>query len=126
MTATPAERRSALSGANVDASDDFDIVVGKDILELLSSAMYVDPLAIYREYVQNAADSIDMARATGLLGKKADGRLDIFFDASTRTVRLRDNGIGVAAYAAPSRLLSIGASPKRGSRSRGFRGVGRL
>ncbi len=38
------------------------IVVGKDILEILSSAMYVDPLTIYREYVQNAADAIDEAR----------------------------------------------------------------
>lgn len=33
-----------------------EIVVGKDILELVSSAMYVDPLTIYREYIQNAAD----------------------------------------------------------------------
>ena len=37
-------------------------VVGKDVLELLSTAMYVDPLTIYREYVQNAADAIDEAR----------------------------------------------------------------
>ena len=35
------------------------IVVGKDILDLLSSSMYIDPMAIYREYVQNAADAID-------------------------------------------------------------------
>ena len=35
------------------------IDIGKDILELLSSSMYVDPLSIYPEYVQNAADAID-------------------------------------------------------------------
>ena len=46
-----------------------DIVIGKDILELLSSSMYVDPMTIYREYVQNAADSIDEARAGGYWGK---------------------------------------------------------
>jgi HSP90 family molecular chaperone len=37
---------------------DESIIVGKDILEVLSSAMYIDPLAIYREYLQNAADAI--------------------------------------------------------------------
>ena len=44
---------------------DQPIIVGKDILEVLSNAMYVDPLAIYREYIQNAADAIDEARRTG-------------------------------------------------------------
>ena len=34
------------------------IVVGKDIIELLGSAMYRDPLCIYREYIQNAVDSM--------------------------------------------------------------------
>jgi hypothetical protein len=41
------------------------VVVGKDILELLSSAMYVDPLSIFREYIQNAADSLDEATELG-------------------------------------------------------------
>ena len=53
------------------------MLVGKDILELVSSAMYVDPLTIYREYVQNAADSIDDARRTGVLKKGEPGRVDI-------------------------------------------------
>jgi len=39
-----------------------DVVVGKDVLELVSSAMYVDPMTIYREYIQNAANAIDEAR----------------------------------------------------------------
>ena len=42
-----------------------EIVVGKDVLELVSSAMYVDPMTVYREYIQNAADAVDAARATG-------------------------------------------------------------
>ena len=43
------------------------IVVGKDIIELLGSAMYRDPLSIYREYIQNAVDSIDEAIESGCL-----------------------------------------------------------
>ena len=43
------------------------ITVGKDILELLTSGMYLDPLTIYREYIQNSADSIEKAVSKGLL-----------------------------------------------------------
>jgi len=102
------------------------VVVGKDVLELLSSAMYVDPLSIYREYVQNAADAIDEARSYGLLGDDHQGEVTIMLDADARTVRIRDNGAGIAVADAAARLLSIGASTKRGTAARGFRGVGRL
>ena len=40
-----------------------NVLVGKDILELLSSSMYVDPMTVYREYVQNAADALDDVRS---------------------------------------------------------------
>lgn len=102
------------------------IVVGKDVLELLSSAMYVDPLSIYREYVQNAADAIDEARLAGLLDSATAGKVDISIDAGRRSIAIRDNGHGIANAEAPRRLLAIGASTKRGTRARGFRGVGRL
>jgi molecular chaperone HtpG len=101
------------------------IVVGKDILELLSSAMYVDPMTIYREYIQNAADAIDLAHARGILGDEP-GRVDITLIPTGRTVRIRDNGVGLAAKDFARTLLSLGASGKRGSSLRGFRGIGRL
>jgi hypothetical protein len=95
------------------------IVIGKDVLELLSSSMYVDPMTIYREYVQNAADAID-------LGYVKDGRVDIHIDPNERRIRIRDNGIGVPSKEFASRLMNLGASAKRGTSARGFRGVGRL
>lgn len=100
-----------------------DIVIGKDILELLSSSMYVDPMTIYREYVQNAADSIDEARAGVILG---EGSVSITLDASGRNVRIVDNGMGIPHGEFGSRLTAFGASKKRGKGARGFRGVGRL
>jgi molecular chaperone HtpG len=103
-----------------------EIVIGKDILELLSSSMYVDPMTIFREYVQNAADSIDEARAAGLLGPKDPGRVAIKIDLDARTVRITDNGTGVAHADFSGRLAAFGASKKRGRGARGFRGVGRL
>jgi len=103
-----------------------EIVVGKDILELLSSSMYVDPLTIFREYIQNAADAIDEAVTVGHLAGRDDGRIEISLDHITRRVRIRDNGIGVSEHDFARLLTSFGASHKRGTESRGFRGVGRL
>jgi molecular chaperone HtpG len=104
------------------------LVVGKDIVELLSTAMYVDPLSVYREYVQNAVDSIDEARLTGVLSP-GEGNISITLDLVDRSARIRDDGMGVAQPDAERVLTSFGASRKRGLQpgaARGFRGVGRL
>lgn len=102
------------------------IVVGKDILELLGTSMYVDPMTIYREYIQNAADAIDEARRLGLLTHSTPGRVDISVDPVARVVRIRDNGLGIPRDDFATRLTAFGVSPKRCSHARGFRGVGRL
>lgn len=101
------------------------VIVGKDVLELLAGAMYADPLTIFREYVQNAADAIDIARAHGLDPGEGFG-VGITLNRATRTILVRDNGASLAADEFVSRLTAIGASQKRGKALRGFRGVGRL
>lgn len=103
-----------------------DVVVGDDMLELLSSAMYIDPMSIFREYVQNAADAIQAGRDAGVLGPDEVGTVAIDIDGKTRTVRIRDNGAGLSAGDFAGRLTALGASTKRGTDARGFRGVGRL
>jgi hypothetical protein len=103
-----------------------DIRVGKDVIEIVTSGMYVSPITVFREYVQNAADSIDEARASGLLTPRKRGRVEITFDQTARSVLIRDNGAGIGVLNAIPTLVAIGASPKRGSQARGFRGVGRL
>lgn len=102
------------------------VVIGKDIIELFSTAMYIDPLTLYREYVQNAADAIDAACQAGLLSNRSDGRIEIHVDPVRREARFRDNGIGVPAESAVRVLTAFGASAKRGQGARGFRGIGRL
>jgi molecular chaperone HtpG len=104
----------------------YSVRVGKDLLELVSSAMYVEPLTAYREYLQNAADSIDEARRNGLLGHDEIGRVEIFLDQGARTVRIRDNGAAIPRADVADRMLALGGSNKRGTDARGFRGVGRL
>jgi hypothetical protein len=100
--------------------------VGKDVIELVTSGMYVFPVAVYREYIQNAADAIDAARSQGVLSPDERGKVSIQIDHERRTVAIRDNGAGIPSAEAVETLLAIGGSPKRGTGARGFRGVGRL
>jgi hypothetical protein len=106
-------------------SSNHEVVIGKDILELLSTSMYVDPMTVYREYIQNASDSIDDARATGALSASG-GEVQISVDANARTIRIRDDGTSIPWPEFIERLSNLGASRKRGTHARGFRGVGRL
>lgn len=103
-----------------------DILIGKDILELVGSAMYVNPLTVYREYIQNAADAIDEAKQLGLLLDDEPGKVHIITDIENRSVKIRDNGAGVSNRRFNRRLKAFGASKKRGTNARGFRGIGRL
>lgn len=82
--------------------------------------MYHDPLSMYREYLQNAAD------ATATSGLAVRARVEIAIDRSERRIRIRDNGPGLSREKALDRLLPIGRSEKTLGIDRGFRGVGRL
>jgi molecular chaperone HtpG len=115
------DRKPDRTGVDADS-----IRIGKDVIEILTTGMYVSPVSIYREYIQNAADSIDAARSRNLLGAGKPGQVSIDFDHTARSVVVRDNGAGIAAPEALPMLLAIGGSPKRGTQARGFRGVGRL
>lgn len=101
------------------------IFVGKDVLELLSSAMYIDPLSMYREYVQNSADAFEHSQ-TGGGHSGLNGRVDITINQTDRSIVIRDNGPGLKEREFYEKLTAIGGSAKRGTRARGFRGVGRL
>ena len=103
-----------------------EVMIGKDMLELVSSAMYVDPMTVYREYIQNAADAVDAARAEGALSATEAGRVDISVNPTKRTVRIRDHGCGIPFRDFGWKLTALGASAKRSGWTRGFRGVGRL
>jgi len=119
-------RLSVVSFSQSDwTSSNHEVVIGKDILELLSTSMYVDPMTVYREYIQNASDSIDEARATGALSASG-GEVQISIDADARSIRIRDDGTSIPWPEFIERLSNLGASRKRGTHARGFRGVGRL
>lgn len=122
MQETQIKLASLAKTSNIDE----EIVVGKDILELVTGAMYADPLTVYREYIQNAADAVDEARAAGAEYQEEQPQVLISLDHIERTVKVRDLGAGVRNADFQRRLTAIGASGKRGTKQRGFRGVGRL
>lgn len=102
-----------------------EITIGKFTLETLTSGMYERPKDIYREYIQNAVDSIDIAVSENLVNA-AKARIEIEIDKERRSIRISDNGTGIDADNAEKYLLDIGHSPKRFTNARGFRGIGRL
>ena len=111
---------------NLNTKINSKIEIGKDLLEVLSSAAYLDPLAIFREYIQNATDSIDSAVSNGVLNSYQSGIIEINLDCNSREISICDNGIGLDKSEFINRLSSFGNSKKRDTNARGFRGIGRL
>lgn len=102
-----------------------DISVGKYTLESLTTGMYSDARIVYREYIQNSVDSLEIALSKGILDEN-DMRINIILDSDNSSISISDNGIGVSAKEASKVLVSIGNSTKHNQNSRGFRGIGRL
>lgn len=100
-------------------------VAGKFLLEILTKGMYSNPLHVYREYIQNSADAIDNAIADRLLSA-SEAAIHIQLSTAERKIIINDNGVGISAKIAKSKLMDIGASDKDGVSERGFRGIGRL
>ena len=100
-------------------------VAGKFLLEILTKGMYSNPMHIYREYIQNSADSIDSAIHNGSL-QLENAEIHITINAKKHSVTIRDNGAGIAKSVVRTKLLSVGASDKDLGTERGFRGIGRL
>ena len=104
--------------------------LGVHLLETITLGMYSQPLHCVREYIQNAFDSIRAARRQGLLDID-DGCVDVIVDADAKSLRIRDNGTGLAPEEAVVQLVDIGYSAKASSAdtaatNAGFRGIGRM
>lgn len=102
-----------------------NITIGKYTLESLTFGMYLDPMILYREYLQNAVDSIDDARDRGIM-ELSESRILIELDRKEHAITIQDNGLGIPRKEAAHRLLAVGSSDKSIEDRRGFRGVGRL
>lgn len=92
---------------------------GAGIFQLITSGMYDNPLAVYREYIQNAADSLAQSNASG-------GSVVVTVNRGESSVTILDDGPGLTPEEAEQELLPVAQSRKSLGRDRGFRGIGRL
>ncbi len=99
--------------------------IGHQMLDIITSGMYDDPLMIYREYIQNSVDSIDIAVRNRVI-RLDEAIISILISGQNRSVGIEDNGVGLPEIMAGKVLLYLGCSPKVGTEQRGFRGIGRL
>lgn len=100
-------------------------VIGKNIIENLTTGMYEDSKIIYREYIQNSADAIDKAVKDGLL-QKDEAFIDIEIDEKNRKIVIKDNATGIPKDEFVKLLSDIANSTKDRNENKGFRGIGRL
>lgn len=102
------------------------VKTGARLLETLTSALYADPLVVFREYVQNSIDAYKKLLRSGM-HSVAPCCVDITIDGATRTVVIEDNCGGIPANTFLEEMTSLGRSGKEGEEdSIGFRGIGRL
>ena len=104
--------------------------LGVHLLETITRGMYSEPLHCIREYVQNAYDSIRDARRKNILNED-EGIVHLIVDQNARTLRIRDNGLGLSPEEAIVYLQDLGNSNKASSKEKlsqhaGFRGIGRM
>ncbi|WDF55775.1 ATP-binding protein [Mucilaginibacter sp. KACC 22063] len=107
-------------------ADDLKPHIGKRVIETLTSGMYDDSRFVFREYVQNAADQIDVAVETGVLAKKADGKISITIDVPGQKINVYDNATGISGKDVTKFLGDVANSQKDREKRKGFRGIGRL
>jgi molecular chaperone HtpG len=100
-------------------------VIGKNVIEHLTTAMYENNNIIFREYIQNSADQIDKAISSGLL-RTEEAIIDIDIDTRKRCITVFDNATGIQHEKFATTLSSIADSDKKRNEDKGFRGIGRL
>ena len=102
-----------------------DYVFGANILENLTTGMYQDSRVIYREYIQNACDQIDVACKMGVLLDRSAGLISIDIDSEKRKIVIEDNATGIPQDRFQETLANIADSDKQIGEAKGFRGIGR-
>ncbi|MDR2929161.1 MAG: ATP-binding protein [Cytophagaceae bacterium] len=101
-------------------------IIGKNVIENLTVGMYDDPRFVYREYVQNAADQIDIAKRENLYQHGDEPSIYIQIDADSKKIVIEDNATGIKRREFLSLLGNIAQSTKNKYEDKGFRGIGRL
>ena len=96
-------------------------IVGAGIVSIITESLYDKPIVVFREYIQNSADSLE--RAASDVG--ADN-LSAQFWMADDDLLFMDNGTGIAVDRFQDTMTSIANSSKKMSENIGYKGIGRL
>lgn len=96
---------------------------GVGTLGLALGKLYTDPSVIYREYIQNACDGLELALTKGLI---TDNEAVISIQIDKNEISIKDRGIGVKVTDIGPRLVDPGNSVKYKDNLIGQYGIGRL
>lgn len=107
-------KRSGLEVSNMN-----DNYVGASVLNVITESLYDNPMVVFREYVQNAVDSI--YKNDDYLNK-----CEVRIIYKSNSLLFLDNGQGIIKKDFIKEMVSIGASGKRRQKNLGYKGIGRL
>lgn len=102
--------------------NNYQCKVGKNALKLFMGDNYTDATVVFREYVQNAIDSIYQAESLGIISN-TDNYVSI--NIENGDVKIMDRGVGVKQEDIGPILVDLGNSTKTNT-DMGRYGVGRL
>ena len=104
-----------------------NIRLGLRLLETLTSALYEDPIVLFREYIQNSVDAYTAAIRDNHENRMSGFHVDIGIASNEKNIVFLDNGYGRPTDEFITKMKSIGDSQKGAYNDQiGFRGIGRL
>jgi len=105
-----------------------NIMIGKDLLETITSALYENPIVLFREYVQNSVDAYKKATKEEQKPQVEDFHVSINIEETEKKIVIKDNGYGIGSYEEFTKRMVEFANSDKSDRSQyiGFRGIGRL
>ena len=95
-------------------------VVGASILNIITESLYDKPIVVFREYVQNSADSLS------LVNKDDKETLCNYIWHKDDNLYFLDNGVGINPEIFLTKMESIAFSTKEKTTNMGYKGIGRL
>lgn len=95
--------------------------VGAGILNIITESLYDKPIVVFREYVQNSADSFAKVKKE----QKVDDLYSVIWSDNNNLYFL-DNGKGIDEKLFLDEMVKIASSPKRKAENIGYKGIGRL
>lgn len=100
--------------------------VGKDQMRQYMGGMYENSMVVFREYLQNACDAVELALREKLIDNRRQANIAVSLDQYNKTITIEDVGIGISRKNIGDYLVSVASSNKYKKGLVGKHGIGRL